>query len=163
MAISTILKTVYASAPSDIYLISTIEIQMGANSVRLVHGYEDMLLGVDGVFREFESCAIDIALPEKNTSGNQSLSFAIGLIDNRAWNYVNNALENGIKSYVIYREYLSTDLLNPAKMPIKMAVEGGQFNGISLQVDASYYDMLNTAWPRERYTVDKAPGIKYMK
>jgi len=41
-------------------------------------------------------------------------------------------------------------------------VVGGECSALSVQVEAQYFDMLNFAWPRERYTVDKAPGTKYL-
>ncbi len=164
MAISTILQTVLASAPTDEILISTLEIQVaGQPSIRLVHAYDDMTLGVPGQGPQvFEACSLEIALPKKDTSGNQSLSFGLGIVDSRAQNLVQIAQDSGLETYLIYREYLSSDLSTPARAPYTMVVSGGEFNGPTLQVEASYFDLLNFAWPRQRYTAENAPGVKYM-
>jgi len=163
MTISTVLQTVYASAPAGVVLLATLEIQIaGQPPLRLVHAYDDQQLGVDGKLVPFEACSIQLALPKKNTSGQQTLTFGLGLVDGRADRAVADALEAGQPVYMVYREYISTDPSAPARAPIKMVVQGGKFEGPVLQVEASYYDLLNAAWPRERYTADKAPGIKYM-
>lgn len=162
MTISTVLKVIYASAPTDVVILPTLEIRIGSQVIRLVNAYEGMQLGVDGVMQEFEPTAMDVALPVKDTSGNQSLTFAIEAVDGRPYKYVCQGLADGVAAKLIYREYLSTDLSTPAKAPIEMTILGGEFEGVQVQIRAAYYDMLNLAWPRERYTSAKAPGIKYM-
>lgn len=127
-------------------------------TMRFVHGFEDMVLGG----QLFEACQISIALPEKNTTGNQTLSFGVGLVDSRADKIVDAALENGSIVYLIYKEFLNSDLSAPARTPIRMEVVGGQFEEGGLQIEASYFDMLNFEWPRQRYTTTNAPGIKYL-
>lgn len=163
MAISTVLQTVYASALAEVVIIPTLEINMPGYVVRLAASYEPYRLGVDGVMRDFEPCQMDLALPPKDSSGNQTLQFAVSAVDGRAERYVTEALEAGAMVTLTYREYLSTDTSAPARNPITLTVIGGAFEGLQAQFECSYYDMLNTAWPRERYTVDKAPGLKYMQ
>ena len=77
MAISTRLRTVYASAPTDTAIIATLDMELPGEHVRLVDDFEDMTLGVNGVPQVFEACGLDIALPTKDNSGNQSLQFAL--------------------------------------------------------------------------------------
>lgn len=159
MATSEILQTVYASAPSGKVILPTLEIESaGMQSMRFVHGYEDMALGG----QLFEACQMSVSLPEKNTTGNQTLRFGVGLVDSRADKAVDAALENGAVVYLIYREFLSTDLSASASRPLRMEVVGGEFGEGALQVEASYFDMLNFAWPRDRYTAENAPGVKYL-
>lgn len=163
MVISTSLRTVYASAPTDVVLISTLEIELPGENIRLVSDYAEMLLGVDGVMQLFEPCALDISLPAKDNSGNQSLQFAIGIVDDDRINaLVESALNAGVEIYLTYREYLSTDTSAPASSPIRMTVLGGEFNQDNFGIEASYFDLLNTSWPRERYTLLNAPGTKYL-
>jgi len=163
MAISTVLRTVYASAPTDTALVSTLSIELPGEHVRLVEDFDEMVLGVDGVPQVFEPCALDIGLPAKDSSGNQSLQFALGILDDdRINDLVTSALEGGQPVYLTYREYLSTDTSAPAAAPIRMTVLGGEFEETSLGIEASYFDLLNTAWPRERYTLANAPGTKYL-
>lgn len=159
MATSAILQTVYASAPTDKVIFPTLEISSeGMESMRFVHGFEDMTLGG----QLYEACQISIALPEKNTTGNQTLRFGVGLVDSRADKAVDAALENGRIVFLTYREFLNSDISAPARAPITMEVVGGEFSEGVLQVEASYFDMLNFAWPRQRYTAENAPGVKYL-
>lgn len=159
----TILQVVYASAPVDELIIPTLEIQIaGGEAIRVCQGYEDRMLSVDGVYRLFEAAQISLALPEKNATGQQSLTFAISGVNATVQGYVDQALESGEQVLVIYREYLASDVSEPASRPRTMVLAGGEFSGDAVQLEASYYDLLNTAWPRERYTVANAPGLKYM-
>lgn len=100
-------------------------------------------------------------LPERSTVGNQSLRFGLGVVDGRAHRLISDALDSGLPSYVVYREYVSTDTSAPAAAPKRMLIQGGDLNSNALQIEASYFDLLNLAWPRDRYTADKAPGVKY--
>lgn len=163
MAISTILQTVYSSAPPEELLVSTIEIQMaGAAPIRLVEGFENMSLGVDGVMQVFEATAISIALPEVGTQGNQTLKFGFSGISSQMQKLVSAAMESGQPSYLFYREYLLSNPAQSVRNPYKMFIVGGEFDKESIVLEASYMDMLNLAWPRERYTNTSAPGVAYM-
>jgi hypothetical protein len=164
MTISTVLKTVYASAPSEVLRIQTVDIELpGGQHVRLVNDFFDATLGVDGVPQLFEACGMDITLPNKDASGNQTLQFALGVLDDDRINgLIAQALDAGQPVYLVYREYLNTDTTAPAMAPIRMTVLGGAFDEDQLGIEGSYFDMLNTAWPRERYTLENAPGTKYL-
>lgn len=159
----TILKTVYASAPDDELILITLELRLSADHVlRVVQGFENQMLGVDGVYHEFTAAAISVALPSSNTSGQQSLRFSIGGINNIVQRYVDEALENKTPITLIYREYLESDKSAPARQPYVMVMSGIQLEGDEAQFEASYWDILNYAWPRQRYTEETAPGIKYL-
>lgn len=164
MTISTVLKTVYASAPSEVLRIQTVDVELpGGEHVRLVNDYFDATLGVDGVPQVFEACGMDITLPTKDDSGNQTLQFALGVLDDdRVNGLIAEALDSGQPVYLVYREYLSTDTTAPAMAPIRMTVLGGAFEEGELGIEGSYFDMLNARWPRESYTLQNAPGTKYL-
>lgn len=163
MTISTILKTVYASDPTDVVRLQTLTIEMPSGEhVRLINGFYPETLGVDGVMREFEPCGINIDLPVSQEGGNQTLKFAIGILDDDRINgLVEQALEARQPVYLVYREYLSTDVSAPAMAPIRMTVTTGVFEQNELGIEGAYLDMLNRSWPRERFTYDLAPGVKY--
>ena len=160
----TILATIYASAPAGEVLIPTIEIRHASvPSVYICAGFENTTATTeDDDVVVFIATGMDVSLPAKDDSGNQVLSFAIENITGEAQRYVEAALTAGGDIQLIYREYLASDLSAPASRPLVMTVVGGSFEGGTFQCQASYYDMLNTAWPRRRYTADFAPGIKYM-
>lgn len=164
MTISTVLKTVYASAPSEVLRIQTVDVELpGGEHVRLVNDYFDATLGVDGVPQVFEACGMEITLPTKDDSGNQALQFALGVLDDdRVNGSIAAALDSGQPVYLMYREYLNTDTSAPAMAPIRMTVLGGAFDEDELGIEGSYFDMLNSRWPRESYTLQNAPGTKYL-
>lgn len=162
MTHSTVLKLLYAGSDVATVRIPTLDIELpGGDHVRLAHSYEDHMLGVDGVMQPFEACGLDIALPERSTGGSQSLRFSLGVIDGRAHRLIIDALDSGQPTYVVYREYLHIDPSAPATAPMRMLILSGDMSGNALQIEASYFDLLNLAWPRDRYTSDKAPGVKY--
>lgn len=159
---TTILKTVYASGGSDV-IIPSIEIQIaGLEPIRICQGFEDQLLGVDGTYHLFEAGSLSVSLPALNTSGQQNLNFGVANVNGVAQQYVDHALETDERVILIYREYLESDKSAPAKRPYTMIIRGGRFEAGEAEFQASYYDLLNVAWPRERYTAQNAPGIKYL-
>src|SRR5690625_280705 len=159
----TILKTVYASAPDDELIVMTLEIRLSPSDVvRVGQGCENHMLGVDGVYREFTASAISVALPSSNTSGQQSLRFSIGGLNSLIQRHMDAALESSTPITLIYREYLESDKSAPARQPYIMTISGIQLEGDEAQLEASYWDILNYSWPRQRYTEETAPGIKYL-
>lgn len=153
----------YASAPTHEVAISTIEIQIpNKTPIRVCDGFEDLWLTVDGTPRLFEAGSLSVSLPAKNTTGQQTLRFAIAGVNGLAQRHVDDALSAGQPVTMVYRMYLASDTSAPAERPRTMSVIGGSFEGGECVFDCSYYDILNSAWPRERYTAETAPGIVYM-
>jgi len=153
----------YASRPTDEVAIATIEIQVpGREPIRVCSDFEDHWLGVDGVMRFFEAGPLSVALPAKNTTGQQTLRFGISGVNGVAQRYVDDALASGEVVTMIYRMYLISDKTAPAERPRVLTVVGGAFEGGDATFEGSYYDLLNSAWPRERYTIETAPGIQYL-
>jgi hypothetical protein len=160
---TTALKLLYAGSDLTTVRILTLDIELpGDEHIRLANSYEDHMLGVEGVMQRFEACGMDIALPARDTSGNQYLQFALGVVDGRAHRLISDALDTGKPAYLVYREYLDADTSAPAAAPKRMLITGGDMSGSTLQVEASYFDLLGITWPRDRYTVENAPGTKYM-
>lgn len=159
----TILAAVYASAPTDQVIIVTLEIRVpGKEPLRLCDGFEDQWLFVDGTPHLFQAGPLSISLPSKNATGQQTLKFGFEGVSGIAQEYVDAALESDGTSTMICREYLLSDRSAPAKQPYIMTIVGGSFEGTQAAFEGSFYDLLNSAWPRERYTVISAPGIQYL-
>lgn len=159
----TILATVYASAPTDELIIPTLEIRVpGLDPLRICNGFEDQWLYVDGVPQLFEAGPLSISLPSKNSTGQQTLRFGVSGVEGQAQRYVDAALAASGPSTMVFREYLLSDRTAPARRPYVMTIVGGAFEGAGATFEGSYYDLLNSAWPRERYTDESAPGIKYL-
>lgn len=168
MAISTFLQTVYSTAPPNALLLETIEIQVpNLQPLRYVDGFEDMQLGTTvgagtPAYSAFTAANISIDLPKVSAGGNQTLKFGFAGAADIAEPYIRAALESATPSVLIYRQYLASDLSKPCRTHYTMTIVGGEIKGGDVIFEAAYMDMLNLAWPRERYTSESAPGIRYM-
>jgi len=160
----SIIETVYASAPSDKVLLFTLEILVpGYDPIRVVSAYEDLTATLEtGETVTFRAGPFNHAEPKKDTTGRQTLNFSIANVTGEAQKAVEFALQEDVEVPVNYRVFLSTDLTAPAKTPFKMKLRGGSFEGMMVQIEAGYFDLLNTQWPRLRYTADLAPGLRYI-
>lgn len=159
----TLLSTVYASAPIDEIILRTVSIAIAeVPALRIVNGFTDQMLGVEGTPMLFTACGFTPNLPSKNTSGQQTLSFTIGGINAEIQNYTMQALASRKPVMIVYREYLTSDKMNEAHRPYRMVMTGVSFALDTVTIEASYYDILNTKWPRLRYTSETAPGLLFM-
>jgi hypothetical protein len=160
----SLLERVFASAGAEV-VIPTLEITcpVWETGVCLCNGYEDhTCVTEDGRTLTFLAAGIEIALPKRDTSGAQVLSFAIDNVTGEAQRLVDQALDAGERIQIVFRHYLSTDKSTPAEPPLRLIARGGAMEGSALKVEAAFFDLINTAWPRRRYTLDFAPGLKYL-
>lgn len=160
---STLLQTIYASTPSDYILLPTLEIKSEAfDTLYLVNGYEDISAKLEtGQTVTFVATAMDVSIPNRDNSGNQKLIFAIENVTHIAQEIIDKIIDQEKQAFVVFRQYISTILTEPAETPITLSILGGVFSGSTVQIECSYYDILNTTFPRRRYTTDFAPGIRY--
>lgn len=158
----TILNRLYASSGSEI-ILETLEIAVGAQTYWLTRGYADITVTLeDGSLREFKACGIDIALPARNADGTQDLKFAISNIKGVVSIAIRNALSDLNSASLTYRCYVSTDLSAPASPPYTLAIKSGYWTSTEVQITAGYMNVLDTAWPRYRYTLPLFPGLRYI-
>lgn len=160
----TILSQVYASAPAAEVLIPTLDISHPAiSAIRVCAGFEDQTVTLEtGQEATFVASGLDVSLPARNASGQQNLTFAIENVTGEAQRLVDDALDGGHTIRAVYREYLASDLSAPAAEPLRMVVVGAKMQGSTLQVTASYQDIIGRAWPRDRYNATDHPGLRYL-
>lgn len=159
----TILERIFASAGTEV-VIPTLEITCSAWAAPLLlcHGYEDHTCTTeDARVLTFRASGIEVALPKRDTSGTQVLTFAIDNVTGEAQQLIDQALESGARVYLTFRHYLSSDKTAPAEAPLKFVVRDGVMEGGAIQINAAFFDLINTAWPRRYYTADFAPGLKH--
>jgi len=159
----SILETVYASG-GDI-IINTLELTCDAwsESIFLCDGFENQTCtDEDGREVTFTASGIAIALPKKDNSGNQKLVFQIDNVTGEAQALIDQAIEANERVTLIYRSFLASDKSAPPEPPYRMTVLSGTAQGVSLRIEAGFFDLLNTAWPRDTYTATFAPGLKYL-
>ncbi|WP_286936128.1 DUF1833 family protein [Achromobacter sp. UBA4530] len=153
------LAEVYASAPAGELIIPTLEIAIaGQAPIRICSGFEDHVLS--GML--FEAGSLSISLPAKNTTGMQTLNFGVAGVNSLVQKYFDQALETGEAVKITYREYLESDKSQPARRPYVMDLIGGSLQDGEAQLSAGFFDVLNLRWPRELYTAQNAPGIRYL-
>lgn len=160
----TILEQVFASAGPDVIIV-TLELSCAAwaDPILICGGFEDQTLTTeDARTLTFVAAGIAVALPPKNNRGGQALTFAIDNVTGEAQQLIDAALEAEEKVTLTFRHYLASDKTQPAEPPYVFTVTGGEFKGSTVQIAAGFFDAINTAWPRDLYTLDFAPGIKYL-
>ncbi|PTV57979.1 DUF1833 family protein [Pseudomonas putida] len=158
----TALEIVYASGGDDI--VPTLEISCPAwdKTLYLVQDFEDFRATTEaGKTVTFLASAIDVALPAKDNSGAQTLTFVIDNVTGEAQRLIDTSLEAEARVTIVYREYLYSIPGEPADRPYRMTSFGGTMDGPTIQVEAGYYDLINMMWNRFRYTTDFAPGLTY--
>lgn len=153
----SILKRLYASGGPEI-IYTTLEITDGITTYWLLQGFEDLVLGG----QLYSAVPFDVALPKRNASGMQDLTFAIDNTTGEVGRLLREALTAGRKMTVTMREFTSDDTSAPARSPITFNVKKGVVNNSIAQVTAGYFDLLNTAWPRRLYDLAIFKGLTYV-
>lgn len=159
----TILNVIYASAPSSEVLIPTLEFSnSSAGRILLAQSFENITVTTElSEELTFIESAWEVSLPNKDATGQQTLQFQICNVTGEAQRFIDDCMASGKPTSVIYREFYADDLSAPATIPIKMTLRGGSAEGVTVGIEAGYFDLLNVGWPRFRYTPEFAPGIKY--
>jgi hypothetical protein len=136
----------------------TLEITDGITTYYLLKGMEDLVLGG----QLYNGVGIDVALPKRNASGMQDLTFAIDNTTGEVGRLLREALSAGRSMIVTLREFTSDDVSVPARTPITFQVKTGTINNSIAQINAGYFDLLNTAWPRKIYELATYRGLTYL-
>lgn len=160
---SSVLNRLYASGGDEV-IIDTLQINVGGQSYWLTRGWDDITVTLEmGSKATFTGSAIDVALPARNPDGTQDLKFAISNIDGVVSTAIRNALDNLSNASLTFRRYISTDLLAPASPPFTLVIKEGSWTATEVQITAGYMNILDTAWPRFRYTLPLFPGLRYLQ
>ena len=165
---SEILKQLYASSGGIIH--HTLELKHSAfalanqpaGRILFCQGFDDITAAnEDSENLTFRASGFGVSLPKRTLKGRQDLQFQLDNVTGEALQAIQAANEAGGKIEVIYRAYTGDDLSAPGAAPYKMTAVSAKANATSIQVVASFNDLVNRAWPRRRYTPEFAPGLKY--
>jgi hypothetical protein len=160
----TALETLYASGGKAV-IIPTLELFCipWAAPIYICQGFEDITAKTEaGVTATFTASGFAAALPKRDNSGNQTLTFAIDNVTGDAQKLIDQALEARASIGLVFRIFISTDLTAPAERPYRMKVLSGFMQGPSVQLNAGYFDLVNLGWPRRKYTLAFAPCLRYI-
>lgn len=159
------LDVYYSSGNSAQVLLQTLELRCAAWSERILicQGFEDQVCRLEtGEVVTFLASAFDIALPKSEGSARQELQFGLDNVSRHAQMLLSQAIDQQAEVTLIRRAYLWPDLTAPAEPPSVMTVLGAAFDASAAQVKAGLLDLLNTRWPRVSYTLELAPGIRFI-
>ncbi|AXF64477.1 DUF1833 family protein [Leclercia sp. W17] len=160
---SAVLNRLYASGGDEV-ILDTLQITVGGQDYWLTRGWNDITVTLEtGSEATFTGSAIDVALPARNADGTQDLKFAISNIDGIVSTAIRNALDNLSNASLTFRRYVSTDLSAPASPPFTLAIKEGSWTATEVQITAGYMNILDTSWPRYRYTLTDFPGLRYLQ
>jgi hypothetical protein len=134
-----------------------------ANSVFICNGFRDQVLRTeDGRTLVFTAVNFDIQLAKKNNKGNQTLAFALDNTTGEVQRKVDQALAADQEVTVIYRTYLSNNLLAPAETAYFLTVQGGTLQGNVATLQCGYFDLIAISWPRNLYNLNDYHALAYL-
>lgn len=160
----SILDIVRASGGREC-IIPTLELTCPAwaDSLYVCAGFEDQTVVLEtGETVTFQACGMSVTLPKKSNDAAQVIRCAIDNVTGEAQRRIDDARDAQARITAVYRTYLDVDKSAPAERPIRMSLLNANITGATLNFDGGYFDLINTAWPRERYTSEFSPGVKYI-
>lgn len=158
-------RRVYASAPTNIIVVTAMRITGEAfDEINIVQYYQDLLLDVDGQPVLFEQGQITYEKPENASGAVQSMKFGFAGVSRQALKYAIKSIELKKPVYVELLEYALPDGESPVLLysSRKIEVVAGRITSTTAEFQAMTQDLLNRRYPRQRYTPQNAPGIKYI-
>ena len=119
-------------------------------------GYTDVTINKN----TYAAAAFTIQLPERSASGFSDLSFAICNVSGEAYQMTKKAIASLKPTYLTLQEWAPDDY--SLMQSLRLTVTDAKITTEQATFVASFCDMLNTAFPRLRYTDKNAPGLKYI-
>lgn len=149
------LEEIYASGGQLPLVTLTIDNEE-IGELNFILAYEDKTL--DDVL--YHASAFTVQLPERSDSGFTDLAFSICGVSGQCYSYVRSALMSHATTYLTLKQWHSET--GEVLYQQRLTVTGGQITRESANFTASFCDMLNTEFPKLRYTAYNAPGLKYV-
>ena len=149
------LNEIYASGGQMPVICLTVT-NAAIGTLRFVLAYEDM--EIDG--QTYRASAFTIQLPERSDNGFSDLSFSICGVNGECYRYIREVLQSNAPTYLTLTQYHPVSMA--AVYQLTLTVIGGQITRERADFTASFCDMLNTEFPKLRYTAYNAPGLKYV-
>lgn len=161
---STILDVLRASGGTDVEIL-TVQLECSAwpESLYLCNGFFDNTFTLEnGNSVLFTATGLDLARPKRGSDVSETLIVAIDNVRNESESLIALAKDAGAQILITMRSFLESNPGEPAEVPVKFKVLRASFDRTTLNITAGNPDLVNLAWPRDRYTVDFAPGITYI-
>lgn len=159
----SLLAQVYAQG-GDV-ILHTLELTStawGSDPIVLVKDYQDHVITTeDGRQLLARATGMAVALPKRDTTGAQDLTFALDGVRPEATRLVRQAQEAQATVRVIYRCYLYSDLSEPAEPPLFLIARRYTAQMDHIEVTAGLFDLIDMRWPRMVYDSNTAPCLEF--
>ena len=150
------LNEIYSSGGQMPVICLTID-NASIGTLRFVLAYEDREIAG----QLYRGASFTIQLPERSDSGFTDLNFGICGVNGDCFQYVRQALQSDQPTYLTLQHRHPEDL-TLVLYELTLTVTGGQITRDAATFTASFCDMLNTEFPKLRYTAQNSPGLKYV-
>lgn len=173
--LSQALREAYASAPSDLVILHTLELRHPSfidddgnpTAIRVVRDNEDLNAKLEatapingGETVLFVAMGFELELPSIDTAPVPEISITLDNVTREIVKHLDGAAESQDKIEVTYRPYLSDDLEGPQMDP-PMSLVLTEVSADSYRVTgrARMLDVGNKAFPSQTYTAKRFPGL----
>lgn len=173
--LSKALKEAYASAPSDIVLLHTLELRHPSfrdennnpTAIRVVRDHANHYCGLEndapidaGKTVEFIAMGFDMELPPVESIPVPEITLTLDNVSTEIIQYLDQAVETQEMIEMTYRPYLSNDLSYPQmNPPITLVITHITVDIFKITATARMMDIGNKSFPAENYTVKRFPGL----
>lgn len=173
--LSEALKEAYASAPSDVVLLHTLELRHPSfkddngnlTAIRVVRDNVNHICTLEdtapldaGKAVEFIAMGFDLELPPVEAIPTPEITLSLDNVTTEIIAYLDRAVETQEMIEMTYRPYLSNDLSCPQmNPPITLVITDITADVFKISAMARMMDIGNKSFPAENYTVKKYPGL----
>lgn len=173
--LSEALKEAYASAPSDVILLHTLELRHPSfvdengepTAIRVVRDNINHICTLEdsapldaGKAVEFIAIGFDLELPPVEAIPVPEITLTLDNVSTEIIQYLDRAVETQDMIEMTYRPYLSNDLSCPQmNPPITLVITEITADISKISATARMMDIGNKSFPAENYTVKKYPGL----
>jgi len=167
--LSAALKEAYASAPSNVVIYHTLELNHVAFTapIRVVRDYSDLTatLEASAPFNPsasvtFTAFNFDFTKPEVSPANVPQLTITLDNVSQLIVQNLELAMLTTDVVTAIYREYISTDLTGPQNdPPIHMNLISVQVDVFKVKATAGFTDLTNRRFPTKAYDAQTFPGL----
>lgn len=174
-ALTEAIAEAYASAPSDIVILHTLELRHpdfkddngDSMAIRLVRDHKDLRARLEdtapldgGEYVDFIAMSFDLELPPVETTPVPEITVSIDNVSRQIVEQLDAAVESAQKIEITYRPYLSNDLEGPQMSPpITLVLTEAEADVSQVTGRARMLDIGNRSFPSETYTAKNFPGL----
>lgn len=162
-ALTAALREAYALATSNAVVLDTLQLHhpILGTDLFLVNDRQNHTFTLENAEQhEFVGRAFQLSLPAINADGLPEMSLAIDDVGNQVSSFLKLLLGSQVALEITYRPYFS-DTPGAPQMdpPLVMYLRGARKQGPTVQGRATFADLVNKKFPRQRYDRSRFPSL----